>query len=70
MPVEPDGSAFFRAPAGIPLAFQALDERGMAIQTMRSLTYLQPGEQSNCVGCHEHRDHGAPSPDGDVGRSA
>jgi hypothetical protein len=55
VPVEPDGSAYFRAPAGIPLAFQALDERGMAIQTMRSLTYLQPGEQSSCVGCHEHR---------------
>jgi hypothetical protein len=55
VPVEPDGSAYFRAPAGIPLAFQALDERGMAIQTMRSLTYLQPGEQASCVGCHEHR---------------
>lgn len=55
VPVESDGSAYFRAPAGLPLAFQALDERGMAIQTMRSLTYLQPGEQANCVGCHEHR---------------
>ena len=55
VPVEPDGSAYFRAPAGIPLAFQALDERGMAMQTMRSLTYLQPGEQAGCVGCHEHR---------------
>ncbi len=55
VPVEPDGSAYFRAPAGIPLAFQALDEQGMAIQTMRSLTYLQPGEQTGCVGCHEHR---------------
>ncbi len=55
VPVEADGSAFFRAPARIPLMFQALDERGMAIQTMRSLTYLQPGEQTSCVGCHEHR---------------
>jgi hypothetical protein len=55
VPVEEDGSAYFRAPAGIPLAFQALDERGMAIQTMRSLTYLQPGEHVGCVGCHEHR---------------
>ncbi len=27
----------------------------MAVQTMRSLTYLQPGEQTSCVGCHEHR---------------
>jgi hypothetical protein len=55
VPVESDGSAFFRAPAGIPLCFQALDERGQAVQTMRSLTYLQPGEQASCVGCHEHR---------------
>lgn len=55
VPVEPDGSAWFHAPAGIPLSFQALDERGMAIQTMRSLTYLQPGEQAGCIGCHEHR---------------
>lgn len=55
VPVEPDGSAYFRAPSGIGLAFQALDERGMAVQTMRSLTYLQPGEHASCVGCHEHR---------------
>ncbi len=55
VPVEPDGSAYFRAPARIPLAFQALDRHGMAVQTMRSLTYLQPGEHTSCVGCHEHR---------------
>ena len=55
MPVEADGSAYFRAPAGMPLAFQALDERGQAVQMMRSLTYLQPGETAACVGCHEPR---------------
>ena len=55
VPVEPDGSACFTAPAGIPLAFQALDARGQAIQVMRSLTYLQPGERCSCVGCHEPR---------------
>ncbi|MFO7973918.1 MAG: hypothetical protein R6V12_04710 [Candidatus Hydrogenedentota bacterium] len=55
VPVEADGSAYFRVPAGIPLAFQALDEMGRAVQIMRSLTYLQPGEQMSCVGCHEHR---------------
>lgn len=54
-PVEPDGSAYFRAPAHIPLCFQAIDDRGRAIQTMRSLTYLQPGEKASCVGCHEQR---------------
>ena len=52
--MEPDGSAYFRAPAGVPLLFQALDEQGMAVQTMRSLTYLQPGERATCIGCHQY----------------
>lgn len=55
VPVEADGSAYFRVPAGTPVLFQALDARGRAVQTMRSLTYLQPGEQVSCVGCHEPR---------------
>ena len=55
VPVEADGSAYFRAPAGVPLSFQALDVQGRAIQIMRSITYLQPGEQVSCVGCHERR---------------
>jgi hypothetical protein len=53
VPVEPDGSAYFRAPAGKPLYFQAVDAEGRAVQSMRSVTYLQPGEQRGCVGCHE-----------------
>lgn len=55
VPVEADGSAFFRAPAHIPLCFQAIDDRGRAIQIMRSVTYLQPGEKASCIGCHEQR---------------
>jgi cytochrome c553 len=55
VPVEEDGSAYFRAPAGVALAFQALDDNGQAVQVMRSVTYLQPGETSSCIGCHEHR---------------
>jgi len=65
VPVEPDGSAYFRAPARIPLAFQALDELGQAVQIMRSVTYLQPGESCSCVGCHEPRTT-APRPGGMV----
>ncbi|MHC4062196.1 MAG: HzsA-related protein, partial [Planctomycetota bacterium] len=56
-PVEADGSAYFRVPSGIPVFFQALDEEGMAVQTMRSLTYVQPGQTLACVGCHESREH-------------
>ncbi len=55
VPVESDGSAYFKAPAGIALAFQALDELGQSVQFMRSITYLQPGENISCVGCHENR---------------
>ncbi len=53
VPVEEDGSAYFRAPARKPLYFQAVDADGRAVQTMRSVTYLQPGERRGCVGCHE-----------------
>ena len=58
-PVEEDGSAFFRVPSGMSVFFQALDADGLAIQTMRSLTYVQPGQTLACVGCHESR-HEAP----------
>jgi len=53
VPVESDGSAYFVAPARKPLYFQAVDADGLAVQTMRSVTYVQPGEQRGCVGCHE-----------------
>ncbi len=59
VPVEADGSAHFEMPAGAPVYFQALDGRGMAIQTMRSDTYAQPGETLTCQGCHEPK-HEAP----------
>jgi hypothetical protein len=55
VPVEPDGSARFVVPAHKPILFQALDEEGCAYQTMRSITYLQPGETTTCIGCHERR---------------
>jgi len=60
VPVERDGSAYFRVPARTPVHFQALDAHGRAVQTMRSLVYLQPGEQMSCVGCHERRDTAVP----------
>lgn len=60
VPVESDGSAFFRAPAGVSLFFQALDEDGYAVQTMRSLTYVRPGQNISCVGCHESRESTPP----------
>ena len=52
VPVEADGSAFFNAPTHRPIYFQALDENGLAIQSMRSDTYLHSGEMLTCQGCH------------------
>jgi hypothetical protein len=56
VPVAADGSAYFRVPSGVPVFFQALDERGVALQTMRTLTYVMPGQTLACVGCHEPRE--------------
>jgi hypothetical protein len=36
VPVEADGSAYFEAPVGKSIYFQALDAQGMAVQSMRS----------------------------------
>ena len=60
VPVEADGSAHFKAPPGKLIYFQALDERGMAVQSMRSATYVHPGERLVCQGCHE-RKHDSPN---------
>ena len=54
-PVAPDGSAAFRVPAGRPIYFMAMDDRGRAVQRMRTFTHLMPGEVQGCVGCHEPR---------------
>ena len=61
VPVERDGSTYFCAPSGVPVFFQALDERGLAIQTMRTLTYVQPGQTLSCIGCHESRELAPPT---------
>ena len=56
VPVEADGSAYFRVPSGVPYFFQALDENGVTVQTMRTLIDLLPGETATCIGCHENRE--------------
>ncbi len=53
VPVEADGSAWFRAPSGVTLFMQALDDRGFVVQTMRTATHVQPGQTASCIGCHE-----------------
>jgi hypothetical protein len=59
--VHEDGSALFNVPARKPVYFQALDERGRGVQTMRSWSTLQPGEYAACTGCHEHKSTAPPA---------
>jgi len=61
VPVEHDGSAYFRVPSGVSIFFQALNAKGIALQTMRSLTYVQPGQTLSCIGCHESRELAPPA---------
>lgn len=53
VPVRPDGSAYFRVPANTPISLQPLDEKGRAVQLMRSWMTAMPGEKVTCAGCHE-----------------
>ena len=55
VPVSSGGTVAFQAPACETLQLQVLDADGLAVMTMRSSVYLQPGEVSACVGCHESR---------------
>lgn len=65
--VADDGSACFEVPARTPVYFQAVDQRGFMVQSMRSWTVLQPGEAVSCLGCHEGKNdapHLLPGPSG------
>jgi hypothetical protein len=53
VPVEDDGSAHFKAPAGRPLFFYGLDENNLSAKVMASYLSAMPGEQVSCIGCHE-----------------
>jgi hypothetical protein len=55
VPVEPDGSAYFEAPAMRSLSFVSLDENDLSVKRMQSSTWVMPGETVGCVGCHENR---------------
>lgn len=60
VPVEPDGSAYFRVPANTPISLQPLDAEGKALQLMRSWMTAMPGEVLSCVGCHDHQNTAPP----------
>lgn len=61
VPVYEDGSAYFKIPANTPIAVQPLDEKGQAVQIMRSWFSAMPGERLSCVGCHEEQNQIVPA---------
>jgi len=62
VPVDPDGSAHFKVPTGIPIYFAAIDAQGRAVQRMRTFTHFMPGEIQSCVGCHADRNYATGQP--------
>jgi mono/diheme cytochrome c family protein len=61
VPVDEQGSAYFEAPSGRALYFQALDADGRLVQSMRTFVQAAPGVTRSCIGCHEPK-AGAPPP--------
>ena len=55
VPVEKDGSAHFKVPAGRNIFFQALDENFMEVQRERTYVNYKAGEVRSCTGCHGKR---------------
>jgi hypothetical protein len=55
VPVDKNGSAYFEVPSGRAVYFQALDEDGRLVQSMRSFVQAAPGTTRSCVGCHEYK---------------
>jgi hypothetical protein len=60
VPVEADGSVHCLAPIEKGIYFQLLDEEGLAVHSMKSVTYVHPGERLSCRGCHEKYSSAAP----------
>lgn len=60
VPIAADGSVAFEVPAGKAVFFQLLDDKGRALQTMRSFTGVMPGEIRGCMGCHEQQQTAEP----------
>ena len=62
-PVESDGSFRIKVPANTPISWATMDKDGRAFVVKRTHLYVRPGEEFNrCVGCHEDRHAGGPTP--------
>jgi len=61
VPLENDGSFHIEVPAGVPLRFELLDDRGATVARQDSWTWVMPREWRGCIGCHEDREMAAPN---------
>ncbi|MEI6277776.1 MAG: NPCBM/NEW2 domain-containing protein [Verrucomicrobiae bacterium] len=61
VPVESDGTAYFEAPPGKALYFQALDGDGRMLQSQRTFVQAVEGTTRSCTGCHNKEDNQAPA---------
>lgn len=64
VPVEPDGSAYFKVPADQTVYFHALDENLLELRRMRSNVTFPAGETRSCIGCHESKTVALPAAGG------
>lgn len=58
VPVEEDGSAFFKVPALRSVSLNVLNDEGKTLMRMGSDIHVMPGENLSCIGCHEQRELG------------
>lgn len=52
VPIQPDGSAAFEAPAETPLFVETLDARGNRLVLQAGYMAARAGEVKSCTGCH------------------
>jgi hypothetical protein len=53
VPVEEDGSVYFKVPPFKQIFFEVLDKDYLEIRRMRNFMNVMPGETNSCIGCHE-----------------
>ncbi len=59
VPIQPDGSIAFEAPAETPLFVETLDARGQRLVLQAGYMAARAGEVKSCVGCHSDQSQAA-----------
>lgn len=52
--IEEDGSFFIEVPPRTPFRLDLLGQNGEPVGSMKSWTWVMPGERRGCIGCHEN----------------